>query len=76
MYESPFSFLLPPMSDFAWIAFIIIIYLLVIRPMFQGAVGKQMPPKPGNNTRTNNNPPGKQPDKKTDGDYVDYEEVK
>lgn len=44
--------------------------------MFQGAVGKQMPPKPGNNTRPNNNPPGKQPDKKTDGDYVDYEEVK
>lgn len=64
------------MSDFAWIAFIIIIYLLVIRPLFQGAVGKPMPPRSGNNTIKKNHPPVDTTDKKNEGDYVDYEEVK
>lgn len=65
------------MRDFVWIALIIVIYLLVIKPLFQGVANKPA----GNNNPLNrenknkssgaNNSNGKN-DK---GEYVDYEEV-
>ena len=58
------------MSDFAWIAFILIVYMVVIRPMVQGIL-KQDPKSKGNT-----NPPKNTTSKKNDDDYVDYEEIK
>ena len=65
------------MSDFAWIAFIIIIYLLVIRPMFQGAVNKQGPEQNRrSDMKRKPSPPAENSGKNREGDYVDYEEIK
>ncbi len=58
------------MNDFAWIAFILIVYMVVIRPMVQGILKKE----PG--SKGNNNPPKNPTSKKKDDDYVDYEEIK
>lgn len=63
------------MSDWAWIALIIIVYLVVIKPMFQGIV--QTP-----NSRNNKNPnlknsqTRKNTAEKNNDEYVDYEEIK
>lgn len=65
------------MSDFAWIIFIIIIYLLIIRPMFQGAVNKQPPsPNKGSDINKKPAPSGNANNKNNESDYVDYEEIK
>ena len=65
------------MSDFAWIIFIIIVYLLILRPMFQGAVNKQPPsPNKGSDTNKKSAPAGNTNNKNNEGDYVDYEEIK
>jgi len=58
------------MSDFAWIVFIIIVYMVVIRPMVQGILKKDP------NSKGNPNIPKNPPTKKKDDDYVDYEEIK
>lgn len=58
------------MSDFAWIAFIIIVYIVVIKPLMQGVL--QTPKKaggPGNGSQVKQQEKG-------DADYVDYEEIK
>jgi len=65
------------MSDFAWIALIIIVYLVVIRPMFQGIVQKPgADKKQTNSTKPRPNNSNQASQKKDDSDYVDYEEVK
>ena len=58
------------MSDFAWIAFILIVYMVVIRPMVQGILNQD--PKSKGNTY----PPKNTKSNKHDDDYVDYEEIK
>ncbi len=63
------------MSDLAWVAFIIIVYMIVIKPMMQGI----LQPNTNNNRPKPNNTPRRTPDstqKKEGGDYVDYEEIK
>jgi hypothetical protein len=63
------------MSDLAWIALIIVVYLAFIKPMMQGVM--QTPQKGG---QTEKKHPHATPEKKAgpskDGDYVDYEEIK
>ncbi len=61
------------MSDLAWVAIIIIVYMVVIKPMMQGMVNQQGKGK-STQPKTPGTPPQKQQGK--DGDYVDYEEVK
>jgi hypothetical protein len=63
------------MSDITWIALIIIVYMLAIKPIMQG-----MANKPANNTVKQKSeirkttPSSKKPADTTE--YVDYEEVK
>lgn len=78
---SPFSFLLFPlsyfiMSDVAWIAVIIIIYIAFIKPMLHGA-RQSSQQQGGNNIREKKNPAGtSEKTNSKDADYVDYEEIK
>lgn len=60
------------MSDLAWVAFIIIVYMMVIKPMMQGIL--KQPPTSSPRPKTNQTATPKQHTK--DGEYVDYEEVK
>jgi len=61
------------MSDLFWVAFILIVYLVVIKPMMQGMLNK-----PANGQPKQPKTPGTPQQKKQgkDSDYVDYEEVK
>lgn len=63
------------MSDLAWIALIIIVYQLLIRPLMQGMVQSN---KGGNGTvRTDKSGPHRPEQQRNKGDdYVDYEEIK
>lgn len=61
------------MSDFAWIALVIIVYMVVIRPMMQGILNQ---PSKDNSTSPKNQGSPKQSKQGKDGDYVDYEEIK
>ncbi|MBK7442154.1 MAG: hypothetical protein IPL12_17200 [Bacteroidetes bacterium] len=63
------------MSDLAWVAFIIIVYWIVIKPMMQGI----LQPNTNNNRPKPNNTPKRTAEpqqKKEGGEYVDYEEIK
>ena len=65
------------MNDFLWIAFIIIIYLVVIKPMIQGIMQNPKPPVDQNKQQTEK--PGKAGNADSnnrDKEYVDYEEIK
>ncbi len=65
------------MSSFVWIILVIIVYLLVIRPMFKNTVNKPVTDhKPKIKIKNKPGPSSKSSDKKDDDDYVDYEEVK
>ncbi|MBC8047593.1 MAG: hypothetical protein H7Y00_12410 [Fimbriimonadaceae bacterium] len=65
------------MSDFTWIALIIIVYMVVIRPMIQGIVQKPTGKPSQNKTEAKKTPASeKNNSNNPDNDYVDYEEVK
>ncbi|MEZ5014169.1 MAG: hypothetical protein R2794_07745 [Chitinophagales bacterium] len=57
------------MSDLAWIALIIIVYMVAIKPMMQGMLN-QKPPKQNGNKKPADTKAGSR-----DGDYVDYEDI-
>lgn len=63
------------MSDVAWIALIIVVYLAFIKPMMQGVM--QTPQKDGGKGKAESRKSGgKESDGSRDGDYVDYEEIR
>jgi hypothetical protein len=64
------------MSDITWVALIIIVYMLVIKPMMQGMVKKSGGTIEKQNPQRNkaSKPEGKP--ESYGNDYVDYEEVK
>ncbi len=61
------------MSDFAWIALVIIVYMVVIKPMMQGILNQ---PAKGQPSSPKSQGAPKQPKQGKEGDYVDYEEIK
>ncbi|MFI5173125.1 MAG: hypothetical protein ACHQFW_12090 [Chitinophagales bacterium] len=64
------------MSDLAWIALLIILYMVIIKPMMQGMV---QPERTNTQQRTEvkkNSPSSEKKSGNKNDDYVDYEEVK
>jgi len=57
------------MSDLLWIAFIIILYIVIIKPLFQGVM--DAPKSAKQQTKAKEPEQASKP-----GDYVDYEEIK
>ncbi len=64
------------MSDFAWVALIAIIYFVVIRPLFQGAVNKPVNDQNSKTEVKNKRQSPSDSHMKNNDDYVDYEELK